>query len=89
MSLGALEVDRKRGAPVDNLAMNDDISELTTEPAEDEQGYRHDDLEVGSKVVYEGEICTVASIGRSGIRLEERDIGVREGGMELIVGKAN
>ena len=65
--------------------MTDDISELTTEPAEDEHGYRHDDLEVGSKVVYEGEICTVASIGRSGIRLEERDIGVREGGMELIV----
>jgi len=65
--------------------MTDDISELTTEPAEDEQGYRHDDLEAGAKVVYEGEICTVASIGRSGIRLEERETGVREGGMELIV----
>lgn len=66
--------------------MNDDISELTTEPAEDEQGYRHDDLEAGSKVVYEGEIYTVGGIGRSAVYLDaDRAITVREGGMELIV----
>jgi hypothetical protein len=67
-----------------------DISELTTEPAEDEMGYRHDDLESGSKVVYEGEIRTVAHIGRSAVSLEPREEGepeesVREGGMALIM----
>lgn len=67
-----------------------EISELTTEPAEDEQGYRHDDLEAGSKVVYEGEIRTVSHIGRSAVGLEPKEEGepeesVREGGMKLIM----
>ncbi len=63
-----------------------DISELTTEPAEDEKGYRHDDLEEGSKVVYEGEVYEVAGVGRSAVYLgHDPQISVREGGMELIM----
>ena len=66
--------------------MTDDISELTTEPAEDEQGYRHDELEAGARVVYEGEIYTVSGVGRSAVYLDaDPEITVREGGMELIV----
>lgn len=58
---------------------------LETVPAEDEDGYRHEDLEVGSEVIYEGERHTVSRIGRSGIRLEDVGAGVREGGIQLIV----
>jgi len=64
----------------DELAVED----VSTEPAEDEMGYRHDDLEKGSLVVYEGEFDTIASVGRSAIRLEGEEIGIREGGIELV-----
>lgn len=64
-----------------------EISNLTTEPAEDERGYRHDSLEEGAKVVYEDEIHTVTGVGRSAVYLSgDPEITVREGGMELIVG---
>ncbi len=65
----------------DELAVED----VSTEPAEDEMGYRHDDLEKGSLVVYEGEFHTVAGIGRSAVYLgHDPQITVREGGMELV-----
>jgi len=63
----------------DELAVED----VSTEPAEDEMGYRHDDLEKGSLVVYEGEFDTVTTIGRSAVQLENGG-GVYEGGMELV-----
>lgn len=71
-----------------NIDADASIEDLITEPAEDEMGYRHDDLEVGSTVVYDGEIRTVAHIGRSAIRLETDDgsVGIREGGIKLVVG---
>ncbi len=69
----------------DELAVED----VSTQPAEDEMGYRHDDLEKGSLVVYEGEFDTVASIGRSAIRLEGKDVGIREGGIALVTEAQN
>lgn len=63
----------------DELAVED----VSTEPAEDEMGYRHDDLEKGSVVVYEGEFDTVTKVGRTAVQLENAG-GVYEGGMELV-----